>query len=105
MVGRAALGKPWIFKELQTKLSENPIFLPLSLSEIKATINQHLDNLYRFYGATSGVRIARKHIGWYFDKLGSLPNEQKNLINQAQQPAQQLALVNASFNFIIPRAA
>ncbi|MCK9605925.1 MAG: tRNA dihydrouridine synthase DusB [Methylomonas sp.] len=104
MIGRAAQGRPWIFRELHSQLSGQEI-PPLSLSEIKTVINQHLENLYCFYGATSGVRIARKHIGWYFDQLGSLPSEQKTIINQAQQPAQQLALVNASFTFITPRVA
>ncbi len=105
MIGRAALGRPWIFREIQTKLSDSRFFLPLSLSEINAIVNRHLDNLYCFYGTTRGVRIARKHIHWYFEQLGGLPIEQKNLINQAQQPEQQFALVNASFNFINPRVA
>ncbi|MDD2761811.1 MAG: tRNA dihydrouridine synthase DusB, partial [Methylomonas sp.] len=105
MIGRAAQGKPWIFKEVLSELSENGKAAPISLSEIKTVINQHLDNLYSFYGAASGVRIARKHIGWYLDQLGPLSAEQKTLINQAQQPAQQLARVNASFNFITPRVA
>lgn len=105
MIGRAAQGKPWIFKELLHKLSGNDASASISLSEIKDIINQHLDNLYSFYGSTSGVRIARKHIGWYFDQLGPLPAEQKKQINQAQQPVQQLARVNASFNFITPRVA
>lgn len=105
MIGRAAQGKPWIFKEILHKLSGNDTSFAISLSEIKTVINQHLDNLYSFYGSASGVRIARKHIGWYFDQLGTLSAEQKKQINQAQQPAQQLALVNASFNFITPRVA
>jgi len=105
MIGRASQGKPWIFKEIANKLSGNDNAPTISLSEIKAVINQHLDNLYSFYGSTSGVRIARKHIGWYFDRLGSLSAEQKRQINQAQQPAHQLALVNASFNFITSRVA
>lgn len=102
MIGRAAQGRPWIFKELINKLAGDSENISISLSEIKAVINQHLDNLYHFYGATAGVRIARKHIGWYFDKLGNLPVEQKKRINQALQPAQQLALVNASFNYVTP---
>lgn len=105
MIGRAAQGKPWIFRELLNGLSESDKPSSISLAEIKTIINQHLDHLYSFYGATSGVRIARKHIGWYFDQLGHLSTEQKQRINQAQQPAQQLALVNASFNFITPRVA
>lgn len=104
MIGRAAQGKPWIFQELYAALSGQQIS-PLSLSEIKNVILEHLDNLYSFYGAFSGVRIARKHIGWYFEQLEPLPNEQKTLINQAEQPAQQLALVKASFNLITPRVA
>lgn len=104
MIGRAAQGKPWIFQELYAALSGQQMS-PLSLSEIKNVIQEHLDNLYSFYGAFSGVRIARKHIGWYFEQLGPLPNEQKILINQAEQPAQQLALVKASFNLITPRVA
>lgn len=104
MIGRAAQGKPWIFRELYEKLHGLP-HASLSLTEIKTIINQHLDNLYSFYGNVSGVRIARKHIGWYFDQLGVLPSAQKTAINQAQQPEQQLVLVNASFNFITPRVA
>ena len=104
MIGRAAQGKPWIFQELYAALSGQQIS-PLSLSEIKNVMLQHLDNLYSFYGSYSGVRIARKHINWYFEQLGQLPSDQKTLINQAEQPAQQLALVKASFNLITPRVA
>jgi len=105
MIGRASQGKPWIFREIINKLSGNHDTPAISLLEIKAIINQHLDNLYSFYGSTSGVRIARKHIGWYFDRLGTLSAEQKKQINQAEQPAHQLALVNASFNSITSRVA
>lgn len=104
MIGRAAQGRPWIFQELHAALSGQQV-PPVSLSEIKNVILQHLDNLYSFYGSFSGVRIARKHISWYFEQLGQLPGEQKTLINQAEQPAQQLALVKASFNLITPRVA
>jgi tRNA-dihydrouridine synthase B len=104
MIGRAAQGRPWIFAELAAKL-QGVSYLPPSLSEVKTVINQHLDNLYSFYGADCGVKIARKHIGWYFDHLGGLPVSQKTAINQAEQPAQQLALVNTSFNHIIPPVA
>jgi tRNA-dihydrouridine synthase B len=104
MIGRSAQGKPWIFQELSAGLSGQQVS-PLSLPEIKNVILQHLENLYSFYGSFSGVRIARKHISWYIELLGQLPSEQKSLINQAEQPAQQLALVKASFNLITPRVA
>ena len=105
MIGRASQGRPWIFQEILNKLSGSDNAPLVSLSEIKSVMNQHLDNLYSFYGSTSGVKIARKHIGWYFDRLGPLSAEQKKQINQAQQPAHQVALVNASFNFITSRVA
>ena len=104
MIGRAAQGQPWIFAELDAHLAGSTYSAP-SLTEIKAIIARHLENLYSFYGDDSGVRIARKHIGWYFAQLGTLPTEQKTAINQAQQATRQLALVNASFNLITPRAA
>lgn len=104
MVGRAALGKPWLFKELHEKLSGKQNFSPISLTEIKSIVDLHLENLYSFYGAISGVRIARKHIGWYFEQLGNLPREHKTGINLAQHPEQQRMLVNHAFNFITPRA-
>ena len=101
MIGRAAQGKPWIFAELAAKL-QGKTYRPPNLAEIKTVVNQHLDNLYSFYGNDSGVRIARKHIAWYFEQLGGLPVSQKIAINQAEQAHQQLALVNASFNLLIP---
>ena len=104
MIGRAAQGKPWIFAEILTTLNGS-YYSPPCLSEIKTVINQHLDNLYRFYGCIGGVRIARKHIGWYFNHLGTLPAEHKTAINQALQPDLQLALVNAAFNYLTPRVA
>lgn len=104
MIGRAAQGKPWIFSELNAKLNGTHYLSP-TLSEIKTLVCQHLDNIYSFYGECSGVRIARKHIGWYFYHLGVLPDSQKSAIFHAKTAKQQLKLVNASFNFIIPRAA
>lgn len=104
MVGRAALGKPWIFRELTAGLEEQG-YAPPTPAEIKDIVSQHLESLYSFYGNYLGVRIARKHIGWYFQQLGALPADRKTAILQAQQPELQRSLVDASFNFIIPRAA
>ncbi len=94
MTGRAAQGKPWLFRQFQQHNSHPDI------TEIQTVLNNHLESLYSFYGNISGVRIARKHIGWYFDHLGQLPATWKKQINQAQHPDQQLYLVNQSFNFI-----
>ncbi|WP_305909356.1 tRNA dihydrouridine synthase DusB [Methylomarinum sp. Ch1-1] len=105
MIGRAAQGKPWIFQEIQNRLDASAHYAMPTRSEAQSIINNHLENLYSFYGNISGVRIARKHIGWYFDKLGSLPAARKQEINQAQLPAAQLALVNLSFNDITHNTA
>jgi tRNA-dihydrouridine synthase B len=105
MIGRAAQGKPWIFKQILERHADTECHYSPTMSEVQSIINNHLENLYSFYGNISGVRIARKHIAWYFDKLGSIPTANKKEINQAQHPAQQLALVNLSFKFITQSAA
>ena len=104
MIGRAARGKPWLFKEINSDLHELDYLAP-AWYEIKSIVNQHLDSLYSFYGQYRGVKIARKHIGWYFDHLGNLPIRLKTAINEAEQPVQQMNLVNLSFNYIVPRVA
>jgi len=98
MIGRAAQGKPWIFDEMQQQLSGNSSYKKPSITEIQLVINNHLENLYSFYGDLSGVRIARKHIGWYFDNLGGFPAALKKEIYQAVTPLQQISLVNSAFS-------
>jgi tRNA-dihydrouridine synthase B len=65
MVGRGALGNPWIFKEISEYLATGQTSEPPGLDEIGATLLGHLDELYAFYGPGRGVRVARKHIQWY----------------------------------------
>ncbi len=95
MIGRGAQGKPWIFDEIQQQLLGNKNYQKPSIKDIQLIINNHLEHLYSFYGNISGVRIARKHIGWYFDNLGSIPVEVKKNIYQALEASQQQAMVNA----------
>jgi len=65
MIGRAAQGRPWIFREIAHYLQTGQR-LPLpSLRQIRDWLLEHLDELYAFYGEDKGVRIARKHIQWY----------------------------------------
>jgi len=97
MIGRAAQGKPWIFDEIQQQLNGNSSYKKPSIKEIQLVINNHLEDLYSFYGDLSGVRIARKHIGWYFDNLGGFPSAFKKEIYQAVTPIQQISLVNSVF--------
>ncbi len=97
MIGRAAQGRPWFFQEIQHFLQTGEHLIQADLQKIKATLQQHLQELYLFYGELNGVRIARKHIGWYFDHLGSLPTTTKAQIYQTNSSETQLALVNSAF--------
>ncbi len=97
MIGRAAQGRPWFFQEILHFLQTGEQLIQADMTKIKDTLLQHLQELYLFYGALNGVRIARKHIGWYFDHLGSLPPLIKSKIYQTDSPEIQLSLVNAAF--------
>ena len=75
MIGRAAQGRPWIFRELRAGLAGNAC-APPSLAEVRAIMLSHLEALYSFYGEAKGVRVARKHLGWYcrlHPEVGHLP--------------------------------
>jgi tRNA-dihydrouridine synthase B len=98
MIGRSAQGKPWIFQQILQHLAGKPYQEP-NLTQVQTIMHSHLEELYRFYGDGVGVRIARKHIGWYFDGLRNIPAAYKAAIYQACEPNQQLALVNAVFDF------
>jgi tRNA-dihydrouridine synthase B len=65
MIGRAAQGRPWIFREIEHYLTTGELLPPPLVTEIHAILRQHLADLYAFYGELTGVRIARKHISWY----------------------------------------
>jgi len=98
MIGRAAQGRPWFFQEIQHFLHTGEAVLQPDLNKIKTTLQQHLQELYLFYGSLNGVRIARKHIGWYFGHLGALPPAIKSKIYQTNSPEIQLSLVNSAFD-------
>ena len=65
MIGRAAQGRPWIFKDIAHYLNTGEILPSPTAGELRQIVLAHLDELYRFYGEYSGCRIARKHIAWY----------------------------------------
>ncbi|MFF7396430.1 MULTISPECIES: tRNA dihydrouridine synthase DusB [Achromobacter] len=69
MIGRAAQGRPWIFREVDHYLRTGETLAPPSYGEMRELLLEHLDDHYRFYGEHTGVRTARKHIGWYLDGL------------------------------------
>jgi tRNA-dihydrouridine synthase B len=65
MIGRAARGRPWIFRELNHYLENGTKITPLDKREVRDIMLDHLVDLYRFYGDITGVRVARKHLTWY----------------------------------------
>jgi tRNA-dihydrouridine synthase B len=65
LVGRAAQGRPWIFREIAHYLATGTHLPEPTLAEVRDVLLGHLDALHAFYGEQSGVRIARKHLGWY----------------------------------------
>ncbi|MBI3187469.1 MAG: tRNA dihydrouridine synthase DusB, partial [Gammaproteobacteria bacterium] len=65
MIGRAAQGKPWLFREMNHYLATGKLLPAIGTDEISALLLRHMRELHAFYGAEMGVRIARKHIGWY----------------------------------------
>ena len=97
MIGRAAQGRPWIFREINHYLSTGT-HLPLpEVAEIHRILTNHLRELYDFYGEYSGVRVARKHISWYTKGLvGSATF--RHAMNQLQTADQQLSAVNEFFS-------
>ena len=104
MIGRGAQGNPWIFNQINHYLDKGEQLAPPSIEEIGVIMARHLQALHNFYGEVGGVRIARKHIGWYsselaggkeftqhFNKLESRTHQQEflkqfflNIINQEQ---------------------
>jgi tRNA-dihydrouridine synthase B len=100
MIGRAALGNPWLFFQANQFINFENIVEKPTVEAIQHTIFDHLEKLYGFYGNISGVRIARKHIGWYFSHLKSISQSIKDDINQASDPSQQMALINSAFNIL-----
>ncbi|MFC4239408.1 tRNA dihydrouridine synthase DusB [Marinobacter oulmenensis] len=65
LVGRGAQGRPWIFREILHYLETGQHLPEPPLDEVEGILQEHLSELHRFYGETMGVRIARKHVGWY----------------------------------------
>jgi tRNA-dihydrouridine synthase B len=65
MIGRAAQGRPWLFREIEHFLKTGTHLMPPRVTEIHEVLMAHLEDLYLFYGIETGVRVARKHISWY----------------------------------------
>lgn len=100
MIGRAAQGNPWLFSQVHQFINFGKLIEKPSVIAIQQTLSCHLEKLYGFYGNAMGVKIARKHIGWYFNHLRPIGQSVKDAINHASEPSQQIALINSVFTNI-----
>ncbi len=69
MIGRAAQGQPWIFRQIRRYLEQSEAPTAPTLSEVRALVLEHVQTLHHFYGEYQGVRFARKHVAWYLEKI------------------------------------
>jgi tRNA-dihydrouridine synthase B len=107
MIGRAAQGNPWIFNQIKHYLASNTLIEIPGTTEIGKTLISHLKNLHRFYGDDCGVRIARKHIGWYIKNNTDFSKPDifsydvetfRKLINRVDHPEEQVNLIADFFS-------
>jgi tRNA-dihydrouridine synthase B len=96
MIGRAAQGRPWLFREIDYFLKTG-IHLPVpQADEIQRILHGHIQDLYGLYGEHTGLRVARKHISWYTKGLAGSAQFRYRM-NQLESPAAQLAAVDDFF--------
>ncbi|NMG73209.1 tRNA dihydrouridine synthase DusB [Aromatoleum diolicum] len=104
MIGRAAQGRPWIFRETEHYLATGELLPPPLVSEILQVCREHLCDLYAFYGEDTGVKIARKHISWYTKGLvGSAAF--RRAMNQLPDVRTQLEAVDEFFGHLAEQDA
>ena len=96
MIGRGAQGRPWIFREIAHYLATGELLAEPEPAEVAATLLGHLEHLHAFYGEQAGVRIARKHLGWYAkDRPENAAFRQ--VVNRAETAGEQLRLTRDYF--------
>jgi tRNA-dihydrouridine synthase B len=94
MVGRAALGRPWIFGDIERYLADGEVRPPPAVDEIRPLLQEHLHEHYAFYGTAQGVRTARKHVAWYTRRLVG-GEEFCARMNRIEQPREQADALDA----------
>jgi len=96
MIGRAAQGRPWLFREIEYFLKTGEHLPAPEVDEIHRVLLGHVNELYEFYGEHTGLRVARKHISWYTKGLVGSAHF-RHQMNQLESPDEQLAAVNEFF--------
>jgi len=100
MIGRAAQGRPWIFREIAHYLTTGEHLAAPNIEEVKQVLLGHLSEIYSFYGEYSGCRISRKHIAWYTKGLRS-SNEFRQNMYRVESTAEQYQVVENYFNQLL----
>ena len=96
MIGRGAQGRPWIFREIAHYLATGELLPEPSPHEVSEILLGHLEHLHTFYGEQAGVRIARKHLGWYAkDRPENMAF--RDVVNRAESAHEQMRLTRAYF--------
>ncbi len=103
MIGRAAQGRPWIFREVAHFFATGEILPPPSIAAVRDTLLEHVQSLHEFYGETAGVRIARKHLGWYA-KDRPENGAFRAVVNRAETAEEQLRLTRDYFEALAVEA-
>lgn len=96
MIGRAAQGRPWIFREIEHFLQTGEHLSLPTIEEIQNTTIKHVQDLYAFYGEERGLRVARKHISWYTKGLKNSAQFRSSM-NQIENCELQIAAINFYF--------
>jgi tRNA-dihydrouridine synthase B len=105
MIGRASHGAPWIFRAVNAGVRGTIETSALLRADVRDIILAHLDSVYLFYGEESGVRIARKHLGWYCEQLLDSPAEVRRQLMQPSDSAAQFAHAVKHFDAWVGAAA
>lgn len=95
LIGRAAQGRPWIFREVVHFMETDTELDAPGLNEIESILQRHLNALYEFYGEYLGVRIARKHVSWYLNNQPG--NSFRKTFNQLDSPTAQMDAISEYF--------
>jgi tRNA-dihydrouridine synthase B len=96
MIGRGAQGRPWIFRELLAALNSTAETTSLDKNELRDIMLGHLHDLHRFYGETTGVRVARKHLTWYCENLDNADDFRHQVV-RVDSASEQLRLTKQYF--------
>jgi len=99
MIGRGAQGRPWIFRELGQLLNPTAENTQLEKNELRDIMLDHLNELHRFYGDSTGVRVARKHLTWYCNSLQNA-DEYRHQVVRVESASEQVRLTKEFFRML-----